>query len=279
VEEAISWAGQRGIRIAVVVLPELRHSELVDLTEKLNRAFRRVLVVPDLTGLSTAETDVRDIDGVLALEVRRNLLVRHSQWAKQGIDFLAGLVLSLITLPWMLLIWLALALEGQGSIIYGHERVGKGGRAFTAWKFRTMVRDADQVLERALAESPGLRREWNESQKLRVDPRLTKVGKFLRRLSLDELPQLLNILRLEMSLVGPRPIVREEIHKYGQAFELYKQVRPGLTGLWQVSGRSDLSYDERVRLDAYYVRNWSVWLDLVIILRTFLAVLTGLGAY
>jgi lipopolysaccharide/colanic/teichoic acid biosynthesis glycosyltransferase len=135
------------------------------------------------------------------------------------------------------------------------------------------------VLDRALSTDPALEAEWNQTQKLRADPRLTSVGRALRRLSLDELPQLWNILRQEMSLVGPRPIIREEIHKYGQAFELYTQVRPGLTGLWQVSGRSNLTYDERVRLDAYYVRNWSVWLDIVIILRTFLAVLTGRGAY
>jgi Undecaprenyl-phosphate galactose phosphotransferase WbaP len=279
IAEAAAWAQERKVETAVVILPQGSSRQVVQLVETLSTSFRRILVIPDLFGMSTVGTDVRDLDGVLALEVRRNLLSWQSQLAKRLLDALLSLVAGLLSLPLWLVISLALWMERQGPIFYGHERVGQGGRTFTAWKFRTMVRDADQVLDRALSTDPALEAEWNQTQKLRADPRLTSVGRALRRLSLDELPQLWNILRQEMSLVGPRPIIREEIHKYGQAFELYTQVRPGLTGLWQVSGRSNLTYDERVRLDAYYVRNWSVWLDIVIILRTFLAVLTGRGAY
>lgn len=278
-DDAVAWAAQRRIETAVIALPGVSSRELVLLAEQLSTTFRRILVIPDLFGLSTVGTDVRDMDGILALEMRRNLLSWTSQLIKRVLDMILSLAVGLLTSPISLAIALALALERQGSIFYGHERIGKRGSAFTAWKFRTMVRDADRVLAEALAADPMLQLEWDETHKLRQDPRLTGVGKLLRRFSLDELPQLWNILRQEMSLVGPRPIVREEIHKYGQTVELYYQVRPGLTGLWQVSGRSNLTYDERVRLDAYYVRNWSIWLDLVIILRTVVAVMSGRGAY
>lgn len=276
---AADWGRQHQVDTALVILPHATSRDLVRLTEELSTSFRRILVIPDLFGLSTVGTDVRDLDGILALEVRRNLLSWQSQWVKRIIDSTLSLGVGLVSLPVGLVIGVALWLEHEGPIFYGHERVGKGGRTFTAWKFRTMVRNAADVLEQALASDSALRLEWEQTQKLRHDPRLTRVGRLLRRLSLDELPQLWNILRQEMSLVGPRPIIREETHKYGQAFELYTQVRPGLTGLWQVSGRSNLTYDERVRLDAYYVRNWSVWLDMVILLRTFMAVMTGRGAY
>jgi lipopolysaccharide/colanic/teichoic acid biosynthesis glycosyltransferase len=142
-----------------------------------------------------------------------------------------------------------------------------------------MVQNADQVLEDYFQANPELRQEWRTERKLRYDPRVTRVGHFLRRTSLDELPQLWNVLRGEMSLVGPRPIVGEEIARYADTYKLYTRVLPGLTGLWQVSGRNNISYPERVNLDAYYVRNWSVWLDIYILLRTIWVVLTGDGAY
>ena len=142
-----------------------------------------------------------------------------------------------------------------------------------------MDRNAHEVLDQFLTNDEDLRREWESTQKLKFDPRLTRVGKFLRRFSLDEIPQIINVLRGEMSLIGPRPIIEDEVSKYGYAIELYKQVRPGLTGLWQVRGRSDVDYDERVRLDTYYVRNWSIWLDIVILVRTVWVVIAGIGAY
>jgi lipopolysaccharide/colanic/teichoic acid biosynthesis glycosyltransferase len=142
-----------------------------------------------------------------------------------------------------------------------------------------MVQNADQVLSEYLREHPILRQEWDWNQKLKDDPRITRVGRFLRRTSLDELPQFWNALKQEMSLVGPRPIVQEEIHRYGEDFQLYQMVKPGITGLWQVSGRNSLSYERRVSLDSYYVRNWSVWLDLYVLARTIKVVLKGDGAY
>ena len=161
----------------------------------------------------------------------------------------------------------------------GHLALVRDGATFTAWKFRTMVRNASEVLARHLERNPALRQEWDRSHKLRHDPRVTAAGRVLRRTSLDELPQIWNVLRGEMSVVGPRPIVADEIALYGEAYELYTRVRPGITGLWQVSGRNDLPYEKRVQLDTYYIRNWSPWLDLYILARTVAAVLMARGAY
>jgi Undecaprenyl-phosphate galactose phosphotransferase WbaP len=184
----------------------------------------------------------------------------------------------MVALP-ILLIGLLVMLESPGPIFYGHHRVGRGQRKFRIWKIRTMKTNADELLRNVLAKDGNLREEWIRDRKLRNDPRITRVGRFLRKTSLDELPQLWNVLRGEMSLVGPRPIVEEEVAAYGQNFSLYCRVAPGLTGLWQVSGRNAVSRRDRVRLDSYYVRNWSPWLDLHILARTASVVLTGAGAY
>ena len=164
-------------------------------------------------------------------------------------------------------------------MLYRQRRLGKDGKSFDVFKFRTMRQDADEVLARYLEENPGLREEWEKDRKLKHDPRITRVGHFLRKSSLDELPQLLNVVRGEMSLVGPRPIVEDEIVKYGEVYADYCRVRPGITGLWQVSGRNNTTYEERVSLDRYYVTNWCIWMDLWILARTFPVVLTGYGAY
>jgi len=179
----------------------------------------------------------------------------------------------------MAVITVLIAVESGFPVFYSQKRLGQDGRTFHIWKFRTMVRNAAEVLERSLASSPELQKEWAENQKLRNDPRITRIGKALRKASLDELPQLWNILRGEMSLVGPRPIVHDEIAKYKAAYTLYTKTIPGLTGLWQVSGRNHTTYAERITYDSYYVRNWSFWMDIYLLARTATVVFTGDGAY
>ena len=217
--------------------------------------------------------------GILGLEVRQRLLMPGPRLAKFSIDLAATLVGGLLLLPLIVAIAILIKLDSPGSIFYLQTRIGQGGKHFKAWKFRTMVPDAAKSLQDYLEKHPELQDAWEKDHKLRRDPRVTRIGSFLRRTSLDELPQLWNILRGEMSLVGPRPIVDEEIERYGNKFPLYTKVIPGLTGLWQVSGRNNISYQERVNLDAYYVRNWSVWLDIYILTRTIWVVVTGEGAY
>jgi lipopolysaccharide/colanic/teichoic acid biosynthesis glycosyltransferase len=163
--------------------------------------------------------------------------------------------------------------------LFFHRRIGHGGRQFRMRKFRSMRKDGNKILEEYLANHPEERAEWAEKRKLRNDPRVTRVGRILRKTSLDELPQLWNVLRGDMSLVGPRPIVAEDATKYNEWFDHYCRVVPGLTGLWQVSGRSDTDYKKRVDLDSYYVRNWSPWFDIYLLARTVRVVLKGEGAY
>lgn len=170
-------------------------------------------------------------------------------------------------------------LSSPGPIFYSHRRIRKNGAFFSMWKFRTMCVNSAEVLEEYLAKHPEARTEWNKTHKLRHDPRITPIGSFLRRYSLDELPQLWNVLAGQMSLVGPRPIVAAEVEKYGNCFSCYCRVKPGLTGLWQVSGRSGLSYDARVALDCEYVERWSLKKDFMIILKTFASVVNQDGAF
>jgi Undecaprenyl-phosphate galactose phosphotransferase WbaP len=198
---------------------------------------------------------------------------------KRFMDLLIVSLGGLVILPFLLIIALLVKLSSRGPVLYGHSRLGLDGKPFKAFKFRSMVADADKKLENLLASDPKLKEEWERNQKLKVDPRVTKLGRFLRRTSFDEFPQLLNILKGEMSLVGPRPVTETEIKKYGENYQRVFSVKPGLTGLWQVSGRSDTDYTERVSYDTYYLQSWSVWLDLWILYRTPGVILKGKGAY
>ena len=203
----------------------------------------------------------------------------QSRQLKRAFDVTVAVVLGLLALPVALVFALAIVLESGGPVLFGHTRIGRGRRPFRVWKFRTMVRNGDEILRRYLSDNPAAALEWELTHKLKHDPRVTRVGRLLRRTSLDELPQLWNVLRGEMSIVGPRPIVEVEIPKYGPAFRLYAHVAPGLTGLWQVSGRSDTSYTRRVELDTHYIRHWSAALDFKLLLKTVRVVLAGTGAY
>jgi Undecaprenyl-phosphate galactose phosphotransferase WbaP len=215
----------------------------------------------------------------LGLEVIQQASMPDRQVPKRLLDLALSSLALLFLAPILLAIMIAIKIESPGPALFGHLRIGRNGRFFRAWKFRTMAHNADKVLERYLAANPEARAEWERDHKLKNDPRVTAVGRFLRKTSLDELPQLWNVLSNEMSMVGPRPIVEAEIPKYGNSYSVYTRVKGGVTGLWQVSGRSDVSYDERVKLDTFYVRNWSVWLDLCILYRTIGTVLFRNGAY
>lgn len=252
--------------------------ELIDLASLL---FNSVIIVPE--DLSDGEMPfwVRpvEIGDVLCFKVRQNLLDPKRLALKRAMDLILSVTGGIAILPFLALVALAIKLESRGPIFFKQNRIGRGGQPIHILKFRTMVRNAEEVLQTYLQENPELREEWKADQKLRNDPRITKVGAWLRKTSLDELPQLWNVMQGEMSLVGPRPIVDEEIVKYGSAFASYTRVRPGMTGLWQVSGRNDLSYKQRVHLDRFYICNWSTWLDILILAKTFPVVLGRKGAY
>jgi Undecaprenyl-phosphate galactose phosphotransferase WbaP len=213
----------------------------------------------------------------MLLSFRDGLSRPFARIAKVAFDVSVAAMLLVITSPLFLILAIINRLDGTPTL-FAHQRVGAHGESFYCLKFRTMVVDADQVLAEALARDPDLAAEWATTRKLVNDPRVTRVGRFLRKTSLDELPQLINVLRLEMSLVGPRPIVESEIQFYGEDIAQYYAIRPGLTGLWQVSGRSSISYARRVQLDVWYVNNWTIWHDIVVLLKTIPAVLGRQGA-
>jgi len=203
----------------------------------------------------------------------------HRQWpGKRLFDVVGAIALIIAFSPLILFLAVWLWITG-GPILFGHQRIGKGGKPFKCYKFRTMVPDADRALEQLFEGEPGLRIEWVLNHKLKDDPRVTRLGEFLRKTSLDELPQLWNVLRGEMSLVGPRPIVKDEIFRYGHAIRHYQAVKPGLTGLWQVSGRNDTTYERRVAMDRLYAMNMCIGLDARILFRTLIVVCKCSGAY
>ncbi len=198
--------------------------------------------------------------------------------AKRALDVVVSGA-ALVVLSPVMLVLVALVRRDGGSAFFGHKRIGRDGKMFACLKFRSMVMGGDAILKKHLEENPEAAAEWKATQKLQNDPRVTKLGKFLRASSLDELPQLINVLRGDMSLVGPRPIVKDEVAHYKHNMDYYHRVRPGVTGLWQVSGRNDVSYEQRVQMDSWYVRNWSLWHDIAIICKTFPAVFKRSGAY
>jgi Undecaprenyl-phosphate galactose phosphotransferase WbaP len=201
------------------------------------------------------------------------------RWLKRVVDVLASLVSLVLLSPLLAVTALLIRCTSPGPIFYGQQRIGRHGRMFTIWKFRSMRADADAALAAHIAANPQAQEEWLRDHKLKDDPRVTQFGAFLRRTSIDELPQLWNVLKGDMSLVGPRPIVKDEAARYGRVFHSYTKVKPGITGLWQVSGRNDVDYNRRVLLDQFYIRHWSPWLDMYVIAKTIVAVTARSGAY
>lgn len=279
IENAPLLAKELKITYAIVAMPGIPRERLLEIIGRYGQGFPRLFIIPDLFGCASLWVTASDLGGILGLELSQQLLLRWPMFLKAVSDILFTVIGSIFILPLLLFLAVLIKLDSRGPVFYGHKRIGYGGKYFKAWKFRSMVRNADQILKEYLERNPDLRQEWEADQKLKNDPRITRIGHFLRKSSLDELPQLWNVVRGEMSLVGPRPIVDNEIAKYGDKYELYLRVKPGITGLWQVSGRNNTTYEERVNLDAYYVRNWSVWLDIYILARTVKEVILREGAY
>ena len=259
----------------IITLPWMYHRKIMSIVRECERRQVSARIVPDLFQMSLSRVDVDDLGGVPLIGVREVGFGRGALLIKRVVDVAGAVVGLTIGAPFIALIALAIRLDSPGPAVFRQTRVGAGRKTFECYKFRSMREGAEEEMEQL--------RELNEADgpifKIRDDPRLTRVGRFLRHTSLDELPQLWNVLRGEMSLVGPRPPLPVEVTRYMEWHKRRLEVRPGMTGLWQVSGRSHLSFDEMVLLDVYYIENWSLWLDLKILLRTIPAVLSGGGAY
>lgn len=266
--------------VAILAVPDLPRERTLELLDGPLSHYRQVVIVPNLFHIPTLWVKSRNLAGILGLEITQKLLSPVAQFFKRSMDLAFVILMAPVWVPLYGIIALAIWMEDRHSPLFFQERIGKDGRPFRVQKFRTMVPNAEAVLEQKLNEDPALRAEWEANYKLRNDPRITRVGAFLRKTSLDEIPQHVNVLLGEMSLVGPRPLPayhHEELSPRVQ--HLRTSVRPGMTGQWQVSGRSDTGNDGLERWDAFYVRNWSIWLDIVILVRTFRVVIKGSGAY
>jgi len=218
------------------------------------------------------------IDSIGGLEMMNQGRMKALRWEKRVLDFVLATACFVLALPLFFIVPVLIKLTSKGPVFYRQERLGKQGRPFRIWKFRTMYADADRRLNALLDSNPALKEEFDENFKLKDDPRVTPLGRLLRKTSLDEIPQIFNVFAGEMAFVGPRPIIAREVHYYGADYDTFSRIRPGVTGLWQCSGRSDTGYDRRVALDVYYALNWSPWMDLWICIRTFFSVLLMKGA-
>lgn len=248
-----------------------------DLQELMN-SYRYTIFVSKDQILSTS-LQIRDLGGILGFSITHNLTWRSNLIIKRIFDILL-IILSLgLTVPVMIVLSILIKATTPGPVFYTHKRVGRNGKILGCLKFRSMYNNSAEMLKEILATDPVRRAQWAAERKFIDDPRVTPFGKFLRKTSMDELPQIFNILKGEMSFVGPRPVTDEELIMYGKSAPFVLSVTPGLSGMWQVSGRSDTGYEERVSLDRYYIQNWSIWLDLWIIIRTVGVVLKGKGAY
>ena len=283
--EAGSWENARDLSEkhhaygAVFVESPQDTQHITELMEEYLGNIPHVFVVSELTGIPDHWNHHQLDEGLPGFKVEQHLLLPIPQLIKRGLDIFIATLAGLALAPLFAVLAIAIKLTSPGPIFFGHERVGRGNTRFRAWKFRTMVQGAEGMIEDYLLKHPELRDEWNRDHKLKNDPRVTKLGKFMRKWSIDELPQIWNVLAGEMSIVGPRPIVPNEIETYGTHFEAFCSVLPGMTGLWQVCGRNNTTFDVRIQLGLYYIHHRSLWLDLYLIAKTIRIVLFAKGAY
>ena len=242
-------------------------------------SYRYTIAVSKSQSSFTCSQQLKDIAGIIGFASTHNLTFKINLFIKRFLDVFLIVFFIPILLPVFLILIFLTKITSKGPVFYGHKRVGKNGKEFKCWKFRSMCIDADKKLDEILKNNPQMRAEWEKERKFQNDPRVTKFGKFLRKTSLDELPQLINILIGQMSFVGPRPVTEPELARYGKYKDYVLSVTPGLSGMWQTSGRSETEYEERINLDLYYIQNWSIWLDLWILIKTLYVVVKGRGAY
>ena len=279
--EAEKVIEETGVRHAFIAAPGMPQEDLAALIYRVQPLVKNLGVIPNLVGVAMGSVEIERLydERLVMLRLKNNLARPMNRFLKTAFDYIVTILGTVAVSPILLFIALWIYKDSPGPVIFRHTRIGKDGKPFACYKFRSMCVDAKERLETLLETDPAAREEWERDFKLKNDPRITKSGAFLRKTSLDELPQIFNVLKGEMSLVGPRPIIAEELPRYGEFKEDYLMVRPGITGMWQVSGRSDIDYEERVRLDSWYVRNWNLWLDIVLLFKTFYVVLARKGAY
>jgi len=275
-------AKQHKTKVVVISLFDIEAEKLSEIVAGIQKCARRVLVLPQNKGLAMQNTKLLHLFSkqTFLLEVNNNLKKSINKLTKKAFDVIAALIILPLLLPLLAIIAILIKLDSKGSIFFVQTRLGENNKDFQCIKFRTMHENADEMLKQYFLENPKAAEEYHTYKKLRsYDPRITKVGNFLRKTSLDELAQIFNVLKGEMSLVGPRPYLPKEKEEMGKYVNLILEAAPGITGLWQVSGRNELEFNERVKLDVWYVLNWSLWSDILILFKTIKVVLRREGAY
>ena len=263
----------------IVAIPEAGQKVVNKVMEDIHGKVESIKYLPNVNGMMTFSSQVQDFDGQLLIATSNDKMTSFDMVIKRFIDILAGIAGCLILLPLMIIVKIKYVQSGDhDSIIFSQKRIGKNGKPIKIYKFRSMIPHAEAVLEKMMAEDPAIREEYLTNKKLVNDPRITKVGQVLRKTSLDEWPQFINVLKGEMSFIGPRPYLPREKEDMGKYYDSIIQCKPGVTGMWQANGRSDVSFDYRCKLDDYYYRNWSIWLDLTIMYKTVKAVVYGKGS-
>ena len=265
--------------IVLPILYKLDKEVFYDIFIRLDVVFDNIKLVPDMHSLFVNNISVEENGKNLLINFNNNLLKLNNRVIQYLFNKIVSILLALLLVPVFVIIGILIRIDSRGPILYQARRIGYKDKDFYIYKFRTMINDADKKLDELLNSSSRIQEEFEDSYKIKNDPRVTRIGRFLRKTSLDELPQIFNVLKGEMNLVGPRPIVRDETKKYGEAFYELIKLKPGITGLWQISGRNDLEYEERVQLDLFYIKNWSLWMDIMILFKTISVVLKGKGAY
>ena len=282
IEDADSFIESHKISSSIafeISIPELKQKNLNSLFELFKKKVNVIKYLPQVNGLVTFDTTVEDFDGILMISNSRGVNQAGSYVLKRLMDICAGLCGILILIPLTIFVFVKNRKEGdKGPIFFTQNRIGKNGKEFKMYKYRTMVLGADKILEELMEKDPAIREEYTVNKKLANDPRITSAGKFLREKSLDEFPQFINVLFGQMSLIGPRPYLPREKEDMGQYYDDVVACKPGITGMWQSHGRSDVDFDHRLVLDEYYYRNWSFWLDVTLLFKTVKQVLYGRGA-
>lgn len=277
----ISKIEQLKVKTVIIAIPNLEKNKLLDLVEDIQPLIRNLMFVPNTIGIPVYNLEIKKIyqSNMILLGIKNNLAKKTNRRIKRLFDLLVGVIICILILPILIIIFVAIKLDSKGPAFFNAKRIGKDGKLFKCYKFRSMYQNSDELLKQYLDENPEQRAEWNKFQKLKGnDIRVTKVGRFIRKYSLDELPQIFNVLKGEMSLVGPRPYLPREQELMKPFYHIIITTVPGITGYWQVSGRSDVTFKGRLRMDNWYVRNWSIWIDIVLLIKTIKVVFGGKGA-
>ncbi len=272
------YAPQKGSHSSIAILAFEHEVSLTDKVRELSQHFHKVVVVEETNNNGSLWVEIRDLDSLMGLEYQYHLLSKTNNLIKKVIDVLGSVILLVLLSPLMLIVCLLIKLDSKGPILYRQERLGRNFKRINIYKFRSMVPDADQRLQQLLKSDAVANEEYKKFHKLEKDPRVTRVGRFIRRFSIDEFPQLLNVIKGEMSLCGPRAYLPVELEEMGNYAATILRVNPGMTGWWQVLGRHNTSFMKRLQMDEYYISNWSIWMDIYIFLKTVGVVIFGKGA-